>query len=129
MTPRCGQPMRRYDTPGHVAPGGAACGRRRDHPGRHISAAALRRRPRQPPSGSAAVAALIRRARAEAGLTQRRLAALAGVTEQCVQRWEQAERTPGPESWEQLQLALGPLGVVREAGPGPEAGEAGRDAA
>ena len=61
---------------------------------------------------------MIREARRKAGLTQRRLAALLGFTEQCVQCWEQATRTPGPESWVQLELTLGPLGIVGET---PEA--------
>ena len=91
------------------------------HPGRHISGEALGRRKSQAPTGSPDIAAAIREARRRAGLTQVRLARLACVTEQCVQRWEQAERTPGPESWVQLELALGPLGIVREAGPGTEA--------
>lgn len=118
---RCGHPVRRYEIPGHPVLGEPECGRRPGHPGRHISVEALRRRRSQAPSGSHAIAAAIQGARKRAGLTQVRLAVLAGVTEQCVQRWEQAERTPGPESWVQLELTLGPLGVVREAGPGTEA--------
>lgn len=78
----------------------------------------------QAPSGSPAVAAAIREARVRAGLTQRRLAAVVDVTEVCVQLWERAERTPGPEKWVQLELTLGPLGAVREAGPEPEAAKA-----
>ncbi len=30
---------------------------------------------------------------------------------------EYARRAPGEQSWIQLELALGPLGVVRDAGP------------
>jgi len=75
------------------------------------------RAPVQAPSGSPAVAAAIREARVRAGLTQRCLAAVVDVTEVCVQLWERAARTPGAESWEQLELALGPLGIVRDAGP------------
>ena len=72
---------------------------------------------RQPVAGLPAVAAGIRRARERAGLSQRALAAAVGVTESCVQLWEYAKRTPGEQSWVQLELTLGPLGVVREAGP------------
>jgi DNA-binding transcriptional regulator YiaG len=54
-------------------------------------------------------------------MTQVVLAAAVGVTEVCVQLWERAQRTPGEQSWVQLQLALGPLGVVRETGTGTEA--------
>ncbi len=95
-----------------------ACGKRKGHAGWHMSAEALKRaRERgQGPSGSAEVAGAIRRARAAAGLTQRRLAAAVSVTEVCVQLWERAARMPGPERWEQLELTLGPLGIVREAG-------------
>ena len=83
----------------------------------------------QAPSGSPAVAAAIRDARVRAGLTQRRLAAVVDVTEVCVQLWERAQRTPGSESWEQLELALGPLGIVRDAGQEPAAAKAGRSRA
>jgi len=120
--PACGEPMRLYEKPGRPAvPDGLACGRRRGHPGRHISSLALGRRPsRQGPSGSLVVAAAIRQAREGAGLSQRRLAVIVGVTETCVQHWEYARRNPGAQSWVQLELALGPLGVVRDAGPGTE---------
>lgn len=113
----CGHPMRRYEIPGRPVLDDPSCGRRPGHPGRHISEAALKRaRERgQGPSGSAEVAGAIRRARAAAGLTQRRLAAAVSVTEVCVQLWERAARMPGPERWEQLELTLGPLGIVREA--------------
>ena len=73
------------------------------------------------PTGSPAVAAAIRQARAQAGKSQYALAAVIGVTQQCVQRWEAAKSAPSEESWVQLELALGPLGVVRD--PRPEAGE------
>ena len=114
----CGHPMRRYEIPGRPVLDDPSCGRRPGHPGRHISEAALKaaRERGQGPSGSAEVAEAIRRARAAAGLTQRRLAAAVSVTEVCVQLWERAERMPGPERWEQLELTLGPLGIVREAG-------------
>jgi ribosome-binding protein aMBF1 (putative translation factor) len=75
----------------------------------------------QAPTGSPAVAARIRQARKRAGMTRRHLALAVGVTESAVGKWERAWRTPGPESWVQLELALGPLGVVREADPKPEA--------
>jgi hypothetical protein len=83
----------------------------------------------QAPSGSAAVAAAIREARVRAGLTQRRLAAVVDVTEQCVQMWERAARAPGPEKWVQLELTLGPLGIVREAISEPAAEKAGDERA
>jgi ribosome-binding protein aMBF1 (putative translation factor) len=115
MTPRCGHLMRRYEKPGRPCPDYLTCGRRPGHPGRHISAEALRaRRQDQAPSGSPLVAAAIRQAREAAGLSQRRLAAVIGVTETAIQHWEYAKRTPGPESWVQLELTLGPLGIVRE---------------
>jgi ribosome-binding protein aMBF1 (putative translation factor) len=127
----CGEPMRRYEKPGRPAvPDWLTCGRRRGHPGRHISALSLARRPsRQEPSGSPAVAAVIRQAREAAGLSQRRLAAVVGVTEVCVQLWEGAKRTPGDRSWVQLEFALGPLGIVRAADPRPGAAEEASDAA
>jgi ribosome-binding protein aMBF1 (putative translation factor) len=109
--------MRLYETAGHPVLDvlvGPACGRRAGHPGRHISAASLRRRAAQAPSGSPAVAALIREARKRAGMTQRRLAAVLGVTATAVQHYEYGKRTPSEERWIQLELALGPLGVVRE---------------
>ena len=69
--------------------------------------------------GSPAVAAAIREARERAGLSQRRLADLAGVTRRSVQYWEEAKRRPGEQSWVQLELTLGPLGVVRESKDAP----------
>jgi len=41
---------------------------------------------------------------------------------------EYARRAPGEQSWIQLELALGPLGVVREQDPEPAATEAERAA-
>jgi DNA-binding XRE family transcriptional regulator len=82
----------------------------------------------QVPSGSAEVAAAIREARAAAGLTQRRLAAVVGVSEISVQLYERAERTPSAKTWIQLELTLGPLGVVREAAPERESAKADRAA-
>jgi ribosome-binding protein aMBF1 (putative translation factor) len=61
-------------------------------------------------------------------MSQQALAAVVGVTDVCVSLWERAQRKPSPESWVQLELTLGPLGVVREADPRPEA-EAGREQA
>lgn len=128
MTPRCGEPLRFYEWPGGPAVlDGLICGKRAGHKSRrHRSSAAMeaaRRRgaTRQPATGSPVVAAAIRQARREAGMTQVVLAAAVGVTEVCVQLWERAQRTPGEQSWVQLQLALGPLGVVRETGTGTEA--------
>ena len=80
-------------------------------------------RPASQPAASPLVAAGIRAARQRAGMTQRALAEAVGVTSACVQLWEYAKRTPGPESWVQLELTLGPLGVVRDAGPEPAARE------
>jgi DNA-binding transcriptional regulator YiaG len=116
VTPRCHHPMRRCerDIPVLEDP---VCGRRLDHPGQHLSEAVMekRRYARRAPSGSPAIGAAILEARRRAGLSRYRLAAVLGVTEQAVGLWEYAGRTPGPESWVQLELALGPLGVVREA--------------
>ena len=75
------------------------------------------------PTGSPALAGAIRQARAQAGKSQVALAAVLGVTQQCVQRWEQAKCMPGAENWVQLELTLGPLGIVREAVAEPAAGE------
>ena len=123
----CGQPMRRYEKPGREAvPDWLVCGRRPGHPGRHESTLYVRAKAEtvQSPTGSPAVAEAIRRARAEAGWSQYRLAAVIGVARTTVLNWERAERTPCVESWTQLELALGPLGVVREADPEPEAEDA-----
>ena len=104
------------------------CGRRAGHAGQHRSTIALTaarwRRVTQASSGRPAVAAAIREAREAAGLSQRRLAAVLGVTDVCVGLWERAQRTPGPDSWVQLELTLGPLGVVRERGVEAEAEDA-----
>ena len=79
-------------------------------------------RPARQPA-SPLVAAGIRQARERAGLSQRALAAAVGVTESCVQLWEYAKRAPGDESWVQLELTLGPLGVVRDRGAGDGDGQ------
>jgi transcriptional regulator with XRE-family HTH domain len=60
------------------------------------------------------VAASLRRAREQAGLSQRHLAAVVGVSRSAVQMWERAARAPDGEHWVQLELTLGPLGVVRD---------------
>lgn len=122
----CGHPMRRYETPRRGGiPDYLTCGRRPGHPGRHESTLYVRARyaAGQPPTGSRALAAALRRAREQAGLSQYRLAAVVGVSRSAVQMWEDARRTPGPESWVQLELALGPLGVVRERDRRAEAGD------
>jgi DNA-binding transcriptional regulator YiaG len=126
--PRCGHPMRFREMPGWppvLDP--PVCGRRAGHKDSrgHVSETALEmaRQRGQAPSGSPEVAMVIREARKRAGLTQRRLARLAGVTEVCVQLWERAARTPGPERWVQLELTLGPLGAVR----GPREDAAARE--
>lgn len=112
----CGELMRRYEKPGREAvPDYLTCGRRPGHPGRHESTLYVRARSetRQPPTGSPALAAAIRQARVQAGWSQYRLAAAASVSRSAVQSWEDARRTPGEQSWIQLELALGPLGVIR----------------
>ena len=77
----------------------------------------------QPLTGSPLVAAGIRRARQRAGMSQRALAEAVGVTPACVQLYEYGKRTPSAKTWIQLELTLGPLGVVRDAGPEPAARE------
>lgn len=78
----------------------------------------------RPPDGPPAVAAVIRQAREAAGLTRPRLALVLGVSASAVKMWEDGARTPGEENWEQLELTLGPLGVVRDRRAG--AGDGGR---
>lgn len=123
----CGHRMRRYEKPGREAvPDYLTCGRKPRHRGRHISVLALARQrdaAPQPATGSPLVAAAIRQARTEARLSKRALAAAVGVTDMAVHLWETAQRTPGEQSWVQLELTLGPLGVVREADPKPAARE------
>ena len=118
---RCGQPMRRNERSVPVLED-PVCGRRAGHPGQHLSEAVMRRRryARRTPSGSPAIGMAIREARRREGMSQRRLAAIVGVTQPCVGLWERAQATPGPENWVQLQLALGPLGIVRERTLDPE---------
>lgn len=72
------------------------------------------------------VAAAIRDARERAGLSQYGLAAKLRVTRSAVQMYEDARCTPSDGVWIQLELTLGPLGVVREASgaPGEEAADA-----
>lgn len=121
----CGQPMRRYEKPGRPAvPDWLICGRRPGHPGRHESTLYVRARAneKQAPAGSLLLAAAIRRARTEAGLSQRALSHQLGVSRPAIQQWERGTRTPAPENWVQLELALGPLGVVRD-----HRAEAGQD--
>jgi ribosome-binding protein aMBF1 (putative translation factor) len=60
-------------------------------------------------------------------MSQADLAAAVGVTGVCVSLWERAQRTPAEEHWVQLELTLGPLGIVREAKP--EAARGTADAA
>ncbi len=118
----CGEPMRRYEKPGREAvPDYLTCGRRPGHPGRHESTLYVRAKSEtwQAPTGSPVLAAVLRQARAEAGLSQYRLAAAVGVSRSAVQMWEEARRTPEPQNWVQLELALGPLGIVRETAPEP----------
>jgi ribosome-binding protein aMBF1 (putative translation factor) len=113
----CGQPMRRYEKPGREGiPDWLTCGRRPGHPGRHESTLYVRARKdkSQAPTGSQVIAASLRQAREQAGLSQRHLAAVVGVSRSAVQMWERAARAPDGEHWVQLELTLGPLGVVRE---------------
>ena len=120
LTPLCGEPLRFYEWPGGPAvleP--LTCARQAGHKSpRHRSAAAMeaarRRNAAQPPTGSPVVAAMIQLAREQAAMSRPRLASVVGVTATAVQWWEQGKRTPSEENWEQLQLTLGPLGVVRE---------------
>ena len=125
----CGEPLRFYEWPGGPAVLGVlTCARRAGHKSpRHRSAAAMeaarRRAAPQPPTGSAVVATAIRQGRREAGMSQQALAAVVGVTGVCVSLWERAQRTPAVEHWVQLELALGPLGIIRKAGPEPAARE------
>lgn len=124
----CGQPMRRYETPRRGGiPDYLTCGRRPGHPGRHESTLYVRARAdEKQAAGSPVLAAALRAAREQAGLSQYRLAAVVGVSRPAVQQWEAARRMPSGEHWVQLELALGPLGVVREAGPRPAAGDGRR---
>lgn len=114
----CGEPMRRYEKPGRPGiPDWLTCGRRPGHPGRHESTLYLRaRKLSQAPTGSLLLAAAIRRARTDAGLSQRALSYQLGVSRPALQQWERGARTPAPDNWVQLELTLGPLGVVRESG-------------
>jgi ribosome-binding protein aMBF1 (putative translation factor) len=125
----CGQPMRRYETPERGGiPDWLTCGRRPGHPGRHESTLSLAaRKLSQDPTGSPVLAAALRRARGRAGLSQRALAAAVGVSRPAIQQYERAARTPSAEVWVQLELTLGPLGIVRDLGP--EAAEVAEDAA
>ena len=136
MTARiCGKPLRFYEWPGGPAVlDGLTCARRAGHKSpRHRSAAAMeaarRRAAGQPPTGFPVVAATIRQAREQAAMSRPRLAAVVGVTATAVQWWEQGKRTPCEESWVQLELTLGPLGIVRERDPGPGSRREARDAA
>ena len=63
------------------------------------------------------VGAAIRSAREQAAMSRPQLAAVVGVTASAVQWWERGMGIPGEEHWIQLELTLGPLGVVRDAGP------------
>ena len=65
------------------------------------------------------VADAIREARERAGLSQYKLAAAVGVSRSAVQNWERATRIPEEPNWVQLELTLGPLGVVRESKDAP----------
>jgi ribosome-binding protein aMBF1 (putative translation factor) len=131
---RCGHPMRFREMPGWPAVlDPPVCGRRAGHKDSrgHVSETALEmaRQRKQAPSGSPEVARVIREARKRAGMPQRHLARLAGVTEVCVQLWERAARMPSAESWVQLELTLGPLGVVREQPQEDAATREGQEAA
>lgn len=73
------------------------------------------------PAGDPVAAARIRQARWRAGMSQRLLAAAVGVSTAEVGHYERGRRTPSAEAWVQLELTLGPLGVVRD--PRPEQGQ------
>jgi ribosome-binding protein aMBF1 (putative translation factor) len=115
----CGQPMRRYETPRREGvPDWLTCGRRPGHPGRHESTLYVRARAdEKQATGSPVLAAALREARERAGLSQYRLAAIVGVSRSAVQKWEDAARMPAGDRWVQLELTLGPLGIVRDPGP------------
>jgi ribosome-binding protein aMBF1 (putative translation factor) len=68
----------------------------------------------QAPTGDPVVAARIRQARRRAGMAARDLADAVGVSAAAVWHWEGGRRMPSEESWVQLELTLGPLGIVRE---------------
>ena len=139
LSPRCGRLLQRNERAGPVLED-PVCGRPEGHPGHCLSEAYWARKitankywaqtGRRParPAGSPAVAAAIRSARIGAGLSQFRLGMMLGVSQQAVHYWEAAKWPPSAENWQQLELALGPLGVVRDTGPGPEAA-AGEEAA
>ena len=82
--------------------------------------------------GQPAAGAAIREARSRAGMSQRDLAAEAGVGHRTLRGWESGERAVRHGHWVVLQLVLGPLGVVRDrrAGAGQEQqrGDEGRAA-
>ena len=125
-SPRCGRPMRPVEKPGWPLFDPPPCGRRAGHPGypeRCISVVAIRRAPPQAPSGDPETGAMIAAARARASMSQDRLAAVLGVTKGAVEHWEHGRRMPGPERWVQLELTLGPLGIVRERDPEPDEGQ------
>ena len=86
-------------------------------------------RPARQPAASPLVAAAIRKARQRAEMTQCALAEAVGVTAQYIQLLEYGKRSPGEQTWVQLELTLGPLGVVRDAGTGTEAATEESDAA
>jgi transcriptional regulator with XRE-family HTH domain len=73
------------------------------------------------------VADAIRQAREQAGLSRPELAALVGVSRSAVQQYEEARCLPGAEIWVQLELTLGPLGVVRDPKPEAEGGQQQRE--
>lgn len=118
--------MRRYEKPGRPGiPDWLVCGRRPKHPGRHESTLYVRARAneRNAPTGSAVLAAALREAREQAGLSQRRLAAVVGVVTGAQTRnfaslelstAERAEYYMGPrgEAWVRQWLADGWIGYA-----------------
>ena len=66
--------------------------------------------PEQPAAGAA-----IRQARNEAGISQRVLAARAGVNPRTVRAWEGGGQAVRQGHWVMLQFVLGPMGAVRDA--------------
>ena len=68
-------------------------------------------------SGGPAIAAAIRQARVRAEISQQALAEAVGVTSSYIQLLEYGKRNPSARTWAQLELTLGPLGVIRDRSP------------
>lgn len=85
--------------------------------------------------GQPAAGAAIREARTGAGMSQRALAAEAGVNHRTVSGWESGRHVVRQGHWVMLQIILGPLGAAREsvrragAGQDQQRGDEAADAA